>query len=82
MNPFELSHELSSKMQEYIRSTMPVEDAYPDFKEKFDAFFAEHKLVQDPYLELMRPYTPGASLQDLANDNIIDPQNNLYPIYY
>ena len=81
MNPQKLAENLNTNMVEYIRSAMPIEDASSlsddmktRFRDRLDGFFDRHKLVQDPYLELMKPYQQGATLQKLQHDGIILPQ--------
>ncbi len=72
MNPVTAAKEIEKNLQNYIRRTLPVERADPAFIEKLDLLFATCQLMaQDPYLELMPPYRPGASLQQLVQDEVI-----------
>ena len=72
MNPVNAAKEIEKNLQDYIRRTLPVERADPAFSAKLNDLFAmRHLMAQDPYLELMPPYRPGTSLQQLVNEKVI-----------
>jgi ATP-dependent helicase YprA (DUF1998 family) len=72
VNPVNAAREIERNLQDYIRRTLPVERADPAFSAKLNDLFATpHLMAQDPYLELMPPYKPGASLQQLVDEKVI-----------
>lgn len=71
MNPVDAVGQIERHLQDYIRRTLPVERALPEFTAKLDALFSQHRMAQDPYLELVPPYRSGCTLQKLVEDGVI-----------
>ena len=72
MNPLETSQKIEERLQNYIRSTLPVERSMPDFTKHLDELFKEHRMIQDPYLEMTLPYAKGKSLEQLYKEGVIE----------
>ena len=56
MNPLEMTQSLSERLHNYVRYSLPLEKASPEFTPKLDAFFQENSFADEPFLEWMPIY--------------------------
>ena len=71
MNPIEVSERITKRLRNYIRKALPIERSVPTMAPALDAFFAANPLGKEPILELVPDYQPGASLQQLVDEEVI-----------
>lgn len=71
MNPIQANQDIENRLRSYIRYSLPIERAAPEFTPKLDAFFSEYRMVRDPYLELVPQYAAGRTLRELADAGVI-----------
>ena len=71
MNPLTSATQLTTRLTDYIRFSLPIERSVPEFTPHIEKLFAEHEFAKAPYLELMTGYKTGESLRELARDGVI-----------
>jgi len=75
MNPTKTKAKIEKRLLNYIRESIPIERAHPDFSAKIENFFGapETALLQDPYLELLPRYKRDATLAELQEQGLLHP---------
>lgn len=72
MKPSQVSSAIENRVREQIRKSLPIHQSLPEFSVQIEDFLSTHQpLIKDPYLEAVPVYQPGATLQQLVDENVI-----------